>query len=66
MRMWFCSSGLGPGPSVGMAPATCLNGLAGPNISRKKKPQITNSVTRAQPTSGSSSRRRKWNVTAAM
>jgi hypothetical protein len=66
MRMWFCSSGLGPGPSVGMTPATSLNGLAGPNIRRKKKPEITNSVTRAHPTSGSSKRLRKCHVTAAM
>ena len=45
-------------------PAISENGLAGPNISRKKKPVMTNSVTIAQPTSGSESRLRKWTTTS--
>ncbi len=36
MRMWFCSSGLGPGPSGGTCASTC-QGLAGPAIRKAKK-----------------------------
>ena len=57
------AAGSGPARRAGTAPATCVNGLAGPNISRKKKAQMTNSVTRAQPTSGSSRRSRKRHAT---
>ena len=35
------SSELGPGPLVGTAPATCLNGSAGPSIRPKKKAATT-------------------------
>ena len=66
MRMWFCSSGLGPGPSVGITPFTCSNGLAGPSIKRKKNAATTSIVAMAHPTIGSVSRLRKWCTTTAM
>ncbi len=66
MRMWFCSSGFGPGPSVGMTPFTVSNGFAGPIIRRKKNAATPSIVAIAQPTSGSVSRLRKWWVTTAM
>ncbi len=66
MRMWFCSSGFGPGPSVGMTPCTSVNGLAGPSSRKKKNAATTNIVASAQPTSGSVSRLRNWWTTTAM
>ena len=36
-RMWFCSSGSGPGPFVGVAPWTVANGLETVIIRPKKK-----------------------------
>ncbi len=66
MRMWFCSSGFGPGPSVGIAPCTVLKGFAGPSISRKKNAATASITAIAHPTSGSVNRLRKWWTTTAM
>ncbi len=63
--MWFCSSGLGPGPSNPGGTVVDTNGLVGPSNSRKKNRAIANSVTIAQPTSSSSMRLRKRHATDA-
>ena len=34
---WFCSSGLGPGPSAGIGAGVGANGLAGPAMRKLKK-----------------------------
>ncbi len=62
---WFCSSGLGPGPSSGGL-ASVWNGLAGPSISPKKKRHTTNIVSMAHATSGSSRRVRNLVTTATV
>ena len=56
MSGWFCRRGFGPGPSVGTAPLTRLNGLAGPASRRKKNAAMTRSTTSAHVTRGSLSR----------
>ncbi|CAB4695205.1 unannotated protein [freshwater metagenome] len=57
-RMWFCSSGLGPGPLVTPS-APRWNASAGPSVSTKKKMHTTNITTRAHATNGSAKRLRK-------
>ena len=64
MRMWFWRSGLGPGPSKPGGGLNDLKGLAGPTIRAKKNAAVTNMVTSAQPTSGSSRRSRNLRSTA--
>ena len=39
--MWFCSSGSGPGPSVGVAPLITVNGLDTVIINAKKNAATT-------------------------
>ena len=61
MRMWFCNSAFGPGPSKpgGTANGVALNGSAGPmfgSINPKKNSETVNIVSVAQPTSGSVAR----------
>ncbi len=64
MRMWFCSSGFGPGPSKPSGGSKLRNGSAGPTIRAKKKAAVRKIVTRAQPTRGSLSRSRNLRRTA--
>ena len=58
-RGLFWSRELGPGPLVGMRPATWVKGSAGPSISPKKNAATTYTTRVAQPMSFSSERRRK-------
>ena len=59
MSGWFCSSGLGPGPSLGTMPLTVWKGLAGPRMRAKKKAAMSSTTSVAQPTMGSAARLRK-------
>ena len=63
--MWFWSSGFGPGPSRTPA-GPFWNGDAGPKLTSAKNAATTNITTSAQPTSGSSVRRRKRQAIAAV
>jgi hypothetical protein len=63
MRMWFCRSAFGPGPSNpgGITNGVLLNGSAGPmfgSMSPKKNRVTTNIVSVAHPTRGSVARLR--------
>ena len=56
-RMWFCSNGLGPGPSKPTGTvAPGANGDAGPKLTRAKNVMTTYMTTKAQATSSSSRR----------
>ena len=64
MRMWFCSSGFGPGPSYPGGGSKLVNGAAGPTISRKKNEHTTNSVSITHAIIGSSPSLRNFRITA--
>ena len=66
MRMWFCRSGFGPGPSKPGGGTFAWNGLAAVSMRAKKNTAIVNSVIIAHATSGSSRRLRNLLATTAM
>ena len=65
MRMWFCSSGFGPGPSVGIDALHLGERVGRAEHQQEEERATTNIVASAQPTSGSVRRLRNWWATTA-